>query len=82
MILKSAKERSWNKVEELRKELEQRSLTLVGGDFLDDSSIYEMCRTIDEIANLLQNFSEAKYIVLLPSMYTDLETLCWSKFKV
>ncbi len=62
----------------LKKELEARALTLVagtvGGDFLDDASIDAMCSTIDEIAALLGQFSTAKYIVLLPSMYTDLET--------
>lgn len=62
----------------LKKELEARELSLVagtvGGDFLDNTSIDEMCETIDEIAALLKNFPEARYIVLLPSMYTDLET--------
>lgn len=46
----------------------------VGGDFLNDASIDQMCETIDEIASVLKDFPEAKYIVLLPSMYTDLET--------
>lgn len=63
---------------ELQKELAKRNLSLVagtvGGDFLNDESVDEMCRTIDEIAALLKDFLEAKYIVLLPSMYTDLET--------
>lgn len=63
---------------ELQKELAKRNLSLVagtvGGDFLNDESVDEMCRTIDEIAALLKDFPEAKYIVLLPSMYTDLET--------
>lgn len=63
---------------ELKNALDTRSLTLVagtvGGDFLDDVSVDEMCKTIDGIAALLKNFPEAKYIVLLPSMYTDLET--------
>lgn len=63
---------------ELKEALEKRALSLVagtvGGDFLDDASIDEMCKTIDEIAALLKDFPEAKYIVLLPSMYTDLET--------
>ena len=62
----------------LQKELANRNLSLVagtvGGDFLNDESVDEMCRTIDEIAALLKDFPEAKYIVLLPSMYTDLET--------
>lgn len=63
---------------ELKQALEARSLSLVagtvGGDFLNDSSIDEMCKTIDDIATLLKDFPEAKYIVLLPSMYTDLES--------
>jgi len=67
-----------NTTETLKKELAQRSLALVagtvGGDFLNDQSIDEMCNTIDEIAAVLVNFPDAKYIVLLPSMYTDLET--------
>ncbi|MFV0529078.1 MAG: sugar phosphate isomerase/epimerase family protein [Lachnospiraceae bacterium] len=67
-----------NTSERLKKELDSRELTLVaattGGDFLRDASIEEMCRTIDEIAVLLRQFSEAKYIVLLPNMYTDLQT--------
>ncbi len=62
----------------LEQELNKRSLTLVagtvGGDFLNDTSVDEMCGTIDDIANLLGDFPEAKYIVLLPAMYTDLET--------
>ena len=62
----------------LKNALEARSLTLVagtvGGDFLDDKSIDDMCETIDDIAHLLKDFPEAKYIVLLPAMYTDLET--------
>lgn len=63
---------------ELKNALEARSLSLVagtaGGDFLNDSSIDDMCKTIDDIAALLNDFPEAKYIVLLPSMYTDLES--------
>ena len=62
----------------LQEALAKRNLALVagtvGGDFLNDASIDEMCNTIDEIAALLKDFPEAKYIVLLPSMYTDLET--------
>ena len=62
----------------LKNALDARQLSLVagtvGGDFLDDASIDEMCETIDDIANLLADFPEAKYIVLLPAMYTDLQT--------
>lgn len=67
-----------NKNPDLKNALEERSLALVagtvGGDFLDDASIDAMCETIDDIAVLLKDFDEAKYIVLLPAMYTDLET--------
>lgn len=63
---------------ELAEALAKRNLSLVagtvGGDFLNDASIDDMCKTIDEIATLLKDFPEAKYIVLLPAMYTDLET--------
>lgn len=63
---------------ELKDALAARSLSLVagtvGGDFLDDASIDAMCETIDDIAGLLADFPEARYIVLLPAMYTDLET--------
>lgn len=63
---------------ELKDALDARRLSLVagtvGGDFLDDASIDEMCETIDDIAGLLADFPEARYIVLLPAMYTDLET--------
>lgn len=62
----------------LKNALDARGLTLVagtvGGDFLSEQSINEMCETIDDIAALLKHFPEAKYIVLLPAMYTDLET--------
>lgn len=67
-----------NTPDTLKKELDVRSLALVAGtvgaDFLSDASVDDMCKTIDEIAALLKHFSEANYIVLLPSMYTDLET--------
>lgn len=66
-----------NTYPELKDELEKRELSLVagtvGGDFLDDASIDEMCKTIDNIAALLSHFEEAKYIVLLSSMYKDLD---------
>ena len=62
----------------LKNALDARGLTLVGatvgGNFLDDSSVNEVCKTIDDIAVLLKNFPSAKYIVILPPMYTDLET--------
>jgi len=62
----------------LKEALAKRSLELVagtiGGNFLDDASIDAMCATIDEMAAVLKEFPTAKYIVILPSMYTDLET--------
>lgn len=62
----------------LKNAIDARGLTLVGatvgGNFLDDTSVDEMCKTIDDIAALLKSFPSAKYIVLLPPMYTDLET--------
>lgn len=62
----------------LKNALEARGLKLVAGtvgtDFLNDAAVDEMLTTIDEIAALLKDFDEAKYIVLLPAMYTDLET--------
>ena len=67
-----------NKNPMLKNALDARGLSLVagtvGGDFLDGASIDAMCQTIDDIAVLLKDFDEAKYIVLLPAMYTDLET--------
>lgn len=67
-----------NKAEVLKAELGSRKLKLVagtvGGNFLEDESIDNMLTTIEEIADLMEEFSEAEYIVLLPSMYTDLET--------
>ncbi len=65
-------------LEQLRGALHERSLSLVAGtigaNFLDESSVAEACATIDDIAKLMLNFPEAKYVVLLPAMYTDLET--------
>lgn len=60
----------------LRDALDARGLQLIaataGGNFLEPAD--GLCRTIDEIAALLKDFPEARYIVLLPPMYTDLET--------
>ncbi len=60
----------------LRRALDARGLKLaaatVGGNFL--APVDALCQMIDEIAALLRDFPEAKYIVLLPPMYTDLET--------
>jgi len=62
----------------LKNAIDARGLTLVGatvgGNFLDDANVEEMLKTIDEISALLKSFPSAKYIVLLPPMYTDLET--------
>lgn len=67
-----------NTLPKLKNELAKRKLELVagtvGGNFLDDKSVAAMQQTIDEIAPVLQEFPTAKYIVLLPPMYTDLET--------
>ena len=67
-----------NTVETLRPELEKRNLELVAGtvgaNFLDDADVENMMRTIDDAAELIKNFASAKYIVLLPAMYTDLQT--------
>ncbi|MGN1014454.1 MAG: sugar phosphate isomerase/epimerase family protein [Butyricicoccus sp.] len=46
----------------------------VGGNFLDEESVAQMLKDIDDISALLKAFPSAKYIVLLPPMYTDLET--------
>ncbi len=62
----------------LRQELDKRNLVLVagtiGGNFLDEDSVQAMLKTVDEMAPVLQCFAQAKYIVMLPPMYTDLET--------
>ena len=62
----------------MKNAIDARGLTLVGatvgGNFLDDANVEEMLKTIDEISALLKSFPSAKYIVLLPPMYTDLET--------
>ena len=56
----------------LKHALEARSLKLVAGtvgtDFLDDAAVDECLKTIDDIAALLKDFDEAKYIVLLPAI--------------
>lgn len=58
--------------------IDARGLTLVGassgGNFLDDEATDAIIKELDDIAALLKNFPSAKYIVLLPPMYTDLET--------
>ncbi|MDO4549034.1 MAG: sugar phosphate isomerase/epimerase [Clostridia bacterium] len=62
----------------LKQALDARSLTLVaatvGADFLDDDSVDGMCATIADMSALMADFAQAKYIVLLPGMYTDLQT--------
>ena len=67
-----------NTAEALKKELDERSLKLVagtmGGNFLDDGSVDDMLSMVDEMAPVLKAFDECKYLVLLPPMYTDLET--------
>ncbi len=62
----------------LKNAMDARNLTLVGategGNFLDEESVQQMLKDIDNIAVLLKAFPSAKYIVLLPPMYTNLET--------
>lgn len=62
----------------LQHALDARGLTLVGategGNYLDDANVEQMLKDIDDIAALLKHFPSAKYIVLLPPMYTNLET--------
>ena len=62
----------------LKNAMDARGLTLVGategGNFLDDTVVEGMLRDIDAISELLRAFPSAQYIVLLPPMYTNLET--------
>lgn len=62
----------------LKNAMDARGLTLVGatvgGNFLDEASVQQMFKDIDDISKLLKAFDFAKYIVLLPPMYTNLET--------
>lgn len=62
----------------LKNALDARGLALVGAtvaaNFLDDASTDAAVETVEDIATLLKDFDEAKYIVILPPMYTDLET--------
>lgn len=62
----------------LKNAMDARGLTLVGategGNFLDEGSVQQMLKEIDDISALLRHFPSAKYIVLLPPMYTNLET--------
>lgn len=60
----------------LKNAMDARGLTLVGategGNFLDDAAVEGMLKDIDDISALLEAFPSAKYIVLLPPMYTNL----------
>ena len=64
--------------EVLKNAFDSRDLKLVGatvgGNYLDDESVSGMLDEINSISCLLKYFSDAKYIVLLPPMYTNLET--------
>lgn len=64
--------------EVLKNAFDARGLTLVGategGNFLDNASVGQMLNEIDDICAFLKNFPSAKYVVLLPPMYTNLET--------
>ena len=67
----------------LRQELDKRNLVLVagtiGGNFLDEDSVQAMLKTVDEMAPVLQCFAQAKYIVMLPPMYT---VFCQADFPI
>lgn len=67
-----------NQPDALKAELEKRDLELVagtvGGNFLDAAAMDELCEKIDAVAVLMKEFPSARYIVLLPPMYTDEET--------
>ncbi|MCL2664954.1 MAG: sugar phosphate isomerase/epimerase [Defluviitaleaceae bacterium] len=67
-----------NDINTLKKALELRGLVLVAGtagaDFSSGASVAKLCAVIDEMAPLLAGFPEAKYVVLLPDMYTDAAT--------
>lgn len=62
----------------LKKAFDARGLSMVGatagGNFLKEESVQQILEDIDNIAKVLDVFSEAQYIVLLPPMYTNLET--------
>ena len=62
----------------LKNAIDARGLTLVGategGNYLDDANVEQMLKDIDDISALLKHFPSAKYIVLLPPMYTNLAT--------
>lgn len=67
-----------NNYEDLNKELAKRELKLAagttGGNYVDDASIHNMLKMIDEMASLLLKFPTARYVVMLVDMYTDLMT--------
>jgi len=67
-----------NDYETLKAELDNRNLSLVAGtagaDFSDDASVDLLCVTLKDICALLKQFDTAKYVVLLPDMYTDAMT--------
>jgi inosose dehydratase len=67
-----------NTANELKAALEKRGLELVaatcGGDFLDNGSVDGMLKTVDGMTEVLKHFPAVRYIVLLPAMYTNLET--------
>lgn len=67
-----------NEYPALKRALDETNLELVvatiGANFLDDGSVNEMIATINDIAAVINKFDEAKYVVLLPAMYTDLES--------
>lgn len=62
----------------LKHAIDARGLELigstVGGNFLDEESVQQVLSDIEAQAALLKHFPSAKYIVILPPMYTDLAT--------
>lgn len=62
----------------LKNAFDARGLSMVGatagGNFLKEESVQQILEDIDNIAKVLDVFSAAQYIVLLPPMYTNLET--------
>ncbi len=60
----------------LQSALDERGLSLVattaGANFADDDSVAGLIATIDEICPLQLTFPGARFVVLLPQMYTDL----------
>lgn len=67
-----------NNYQQLKQELEKRSLSLTAttlvGDLTSEASTQEMITLLDEMAKLQLKFPTAKYVVLIDDCYTDLFT--------